>query len=127
MEDRRILILRLSAVGDVVRTLPAVRALRKLLPSSRITWLVEEPSKGFLESQPEVNEVLLFPRRRWSDGIRSPWTVARTFSEMLQFVRRLRKQRFDLVLDFHGIIKSGLISLLSGAPVRIGYDRRSSK
>jgi lipopolysaccharide heptosyltransferase I len=127
MDDRRILILRLSAVGDVVRTLPAVRALRKLLPSSRIAWLVEEPSKGFLESQPEVDEVLLFPRRRWSDGIRSPWTVARTFGEMLQFVRRLRKQRFDLVLDFHGIMKSGLISFLSGAPVRIGYDRRSSK
>ena len=46
---------------------------------------------------------------------------------MGQFVLELRKQKFDFVLDFHGIIKSGMISFLSGSPKRIGYDRKSSK
>jgi len=127
MEVQKILVLRLSAVGDVIRTLPAVKALKERGPSSRITWVVEEPSKTFLESQPEVDEVLLFPRKRWTQGIRSPQTWWRTTKEISQFVRELRGRQFDVVLDFHGILKSGFLSLLSGSPKRIGFDRRSSK
>ena len=123
----RILILRLSAVGDVLRTLPAVMALRKHLPSSHIAWVVEEPSKTLLESQPEIDQVILFPRKRWTEGMKSIGKVWKTFKEMGQFFLEVRKEKFDFVLDFHGIIKSGMISFLSGSPKRIGYDRKSSK
>jgi len=123
----KILILRLSAVGDVLRTLPAVMALREYFPSSHIAWVVEEPSKTLLESQPEIDQVILFPRKRWTEGMKSIGKAWKTFKEMGQFVLELRRQEFDFVLDFHGIIKSGLISFLSGSPKRIGYDRKSSK
>jgi len=126
MKEKRILVLRLSAVGDVIRTLPAVQALKQQLPSS-ITWIVEEPSKTFLESQPEIDEVILFPRKRWVKGIRSIRKVKKTILEMIRFILNLRKKKFDIVLDFHGILKSGLLSFFSGAPQRVGFGRRWSK
>ncbi len=127
MDGRKILVLRLSAVGDVIRTLPAVKAIKTHFPSASITWIVEESSKALLESQPEINEVILFPRQRWSEGIGSLQGWGRTIGEVRTFVQSLRKRKFDLVLDFHGILKSGLLSFLSGADQRVGFDRKSSK
>jgi ADP-heptose:LPS heptosyltransferase len=80
-----------------------------------------------LESQPEIDKVILFPRKRWAEGLKSPRRIWRTFREMGKFILNLRRQKFDVALDFHGILKSGLLSFLSGAPKRIGFDRRSSK
>lgn len=127
MDGSKILVLRLSAVGDVIRTLPAVKALKVYHPNSFITWIVEEPSKALLESQPEIDEVILFPRRRWSEGIRSVRKIGRTFGEMGRFFKTLRRREFDVVLDFHGILKSGLLSFFSGASKRVGFDRKSTK
>lgn len=127
MEFQKILVLRLSAVGDVIRTLPAVKILKEIYPSSYIAWIVEEPSYSLLRSQPEVDEVILFPRRRWVKGIRSFTRMGATLGEMWNFLVALRKHRFDVVLDFHGILKSGILSSLSGSPRRIGYDRPSTK
>jgi ADP-heptose:LPS heptosyltransferase len=114
-------------VGDVIRTLPAIKSLKENYPSSFVTWIVEEPSQALLESQPEVDEVILFPRKRWTKGMKSLRRVWGTIGEMRGFVKSLRGQRFDVVLDFHGILKTGLLSFLSGSPKRIGYDRRSTK
>ena len=127
MGDCKILILRLSAVGDVLRTLPAVKALKEHYPSSFITWIVEEPSRTLLESQPEIDEVILFPRKRWTEGIRSARGLWRTLGEAKRFILDLRRRKFDVVLDFHGILKSGFLSFLSGSPKRIGFDRKSTK
>jgi lipopolysaccharide heptosyltransferase I len=127
MDQKKILILRLSAVGDVIRTLPAVKAIKTHSPSASITWMVEEPSKALIEGQPEIDEVILFPRQRWSEGIRSLQGGWRTIGEIRSFVQSLREKRFDLALDFHGILKTGLLSLLSGSPRRVGFERRSSK
>jgi len=127
MDSHKILILRLSAVGDVIRTLPAVKALKEQYPSSFITWIVEEPSQALLESQPEVDEVILFPRKRWASGMKSFRKMSKTIGEMWKFIIVLRKRKFDVALDFHGILKSGVLSFLSGSHKRIGYDRRSTK
>jgi lipopolysaccharide heptosyltransferase I len=127
MDDQKFLILRLSAVGDVIRTLPAVKTLKEYFPSSTISWIVEESSRSFLESQPEIDEVILFPRKRWTQGMKSPTEIWGTIGEMWGFIQGLRKRKFDAVLDFHGILKSGVLSFLSGSPKRIGYDRRSTR
>jgi lipopolysaccharide heptosyltransferase I len=127
MDSQKILVLRLSAVGDVIRTLPAVKALKENAPSSSISWIVEEPSQAFLKSQPEVDEVILFPRKRWTEGIKSFREMWVAIGEMRRFVKDLRRREFDVALDFHGILKSGVLSFLSGSPKRIGYDRRSTK
>ena len=114
-------------MGDVIRTLPAVKALKEHRPSSSITWIVEEPSRAFLESQPGVDEVILFPRKRWTRGLKSLRGIWGTMGETRRFYKDLRRRRFDVALDFHGILKSGVLSFLSGAPRRIGYDRVSTK
>jgi len=118
----RILIIRLGALGDVVRTLPAVVAIRALYPGAHLTWLVESSASGVVDVANVVDETMVFPRRELVETIQSAdWlSVAR---RSIAFVRNLRDRRFDLVVDFHGILKSGLLSRLSGAPIRVGYGR----
>jgi heptosyltransferase I len=127
MESYKFLIIRLSAVGDVLRTLPAVRALKENFPLSHITWIVEEPSLNLLETQPGIDEVILLPRKRWASEIKSIKGIRRTLKEIGSFILTLQGQKFDVVLDFHGIFKSGLLSYLSRAQKRIGFDRESSQ
>jgi len=61
---RRVLVIRLGALGDVIRTLPALRAIRHRLPRSRISWLVEEGSRELLEGHPDLDRVIVLPRRQ---------------------------------------------------------------
>jgi len=104
-----------------------VNALKKHFPFSHVTWVAEEPSVNLLGSQPGIDEVILFPRKRWVRGIKSIRGIRKTLQEVIGFISALRKQKFDVVLDFHGILKSGILSYLSGAPKRIGFDRKTSK
>jgi ADP-heptose:LPS heptosyltransferase len=118
----RIAILRLGAVGDVVRTLPAASAVRRGYPDARIAWVVEPASAALLRAQPWVDEVLVFPRPDVVDRLRARAFDA-AWATWRGFVRELRARRFDLVLDFHSILKSGVIGLASGARLRVGYGR----
>ena len=122
----RILIIRLGALGDVVRTLPAAVALRSLYPGSHLTWLVEGGAAGVVDAAGIVDETLIFPRAELVEFLQAADGLS--FARMLiGVVRRLRDRRFDLVLDFHGILKSGLLARLSGAPIRFGFDRRIAR
>ncbi len=118
----RVLVIRLSAIGDVVRTLPAVLTLRRALPDARLAWLVEDLAAAALEGHPALDGLWVVPRRRWREGLASPARWAATLGEVRDFARRLRAERFDWAIDFHGILKSGIWALASGAPVRIGYE-----
>jgi ADP-heptose:LPS heptosyltransferase len=111
---------RLGAVGDVVRTLPAATALRAGLPKARLTWLVEPASASLLRGQPWLDEVLEFPRPALRSALRGV-DLAKGVGAAREFVRLLRKGRFDLVVDFHGILKSGVLSRLTGTARRVGY------
>ena len=111
---------RLGALGDVVRTLPAFRALRAGYPGAHITWLVERKAAGALAGQPGLDEVLVFPREELSARLRA-WDLPGLWRRARSVRASLRARRFDLVLDFHGILKSGLLSRMTGAPVRVGY------
>jgi len=112
----------LSAVGDVVRTLPSLAALKKNFPSARIAWIVEDKSSDILLGQPELDEVIVFPRKAWSQYLLTGRWRSLT-REVAAFIRKLRQERFDLAIDFHGILKSGLLSALTGAGVRVGFER----
>jgi ADP-heptose:LPS heptosyltransferase len=117
-----ILVIRLGAVGDVVRTLPAAAALRAAYPEAELAWLVEPASASVLAGQPWLDDVIVFPREALRAALTSGhWLeLAR---EARGFVARLRGRRFDLVLDFHAILKSGVLARLSGAPRRVSYAR----
>jgi predicted lipopolysaccharide heptosyltransferase III len=108
----KILLLRLRLIGDVVFTTPLVAALRRAYPDARIAYLVEPAAAPIVEGNPHLDEVIVAPRRR---GIR------RVFDD-LQLARRLRRARFDLVIDLHGGPRSAWLAWTSGARERIGYD-----
>jgi len=128
MEDfKRILIVRLSAIGDVVNVLPALSAIRKSYPASYIAWLVEDRAKDILCDNPDIDEIFVFPRKKWSKGIRSPLTFINTIKEAFTFFKKIRRNNFDLIIDFHGNLKSGLMTMLSGKCLKLGFDRESCK
>jgi ADP-heptose:LPS heptosyltransferase len=106
----------------VVRTLPAASLLRDAYPRAHLAWLVESGSAALLEAQTWLDEVIVFPRKALrSDLYRLHWL--RMARSLLGFGRRLRAEGFDLVVDFHAILKSGLLSRASGAPRRASYAR----
>lgn len=114
--------MRLGAVGDVVRTLPAASALRAAYPEAELTWLVERASASLLESQPWLDRVVVVPRREIASALRGA-RVARAAGLLRELARTLRAGRYDLVVDFHSILKSGVLSALSGGTVRVAYAR----
>jgi len=118
----RILVIRLGAVGDVVRTLPAAATLRAAYPQARLAWLVEPASASVLAGQRWLDEVIVFPRGALRTALRSG-RLPELAREAARFVRQLRGARFDLVVDFHAILKSGVLARLSGAPCRVSYAR----
>jgi ADP-heptose:LPS heptosyltransferase len=115
-------VIRLGAVGDVVRTLPAVSAVRAAYPGSHITWLVEPAAAGVLTGQPIFDEIIEFPRDALRTALRTG-SVGRLWREATHFARGLRRRRFDLALDFHSILRSGVLARLSGARIRVAYGR----
>jgi len=116
----RILVIRLGALGDVLRTLPAVKALRALHPGSHLCWLVEPAAAPAVAAAGCVDELLVFPRGELVAAARR-FRLGALVRSARAFRDTLRARRFDLVLDFHGLAKSGLLAWLSGAPVRVGH------
>ena len=117
---KNILIIRLGAMGDVVRTLPSLRAIRIAYPEAKITWLVERSAAGVLSGIRDLDCVMWFPRESLNARLRS-LNFLELISELRDFVAELRRRDFDLVLDFHSILKSGVISFLTRAPCRVTY------
>ena len=107
-----ILLVRLRLIGDVVFTTPAVRAIRRHYPDAHIAYVVEEEAAAVVRENPHLNEVIIAS---------SPHARGRVRAD-LALIRRLRRDRYDLAIDFHGGPRSSLLTWASGAPKRIGYD-----
>ncbi len=117
---QRILILRLSSIGDVVHALPVLHALHSAYPHLEISWVVEEMSAEILVGNPILKEVIVIPRSRWKKGRTKSLTVWR---EMIVFLKELRRRKFDLTLDLQGYAKSGVLVAATGARYRFGWCR----
>lgn len=105
----RVLIARMSAIGDTILTTPVACRLRDRFPGAFIAWVVEQKSARFIEGHPAVDETVVLPRG---------WFVSP--KSILAVRRRLRPLRFDAAIDCQSITKSALACRLSGAPLRIG-------
>ena len=114
----RILIVRLSAIGDVVRVLPALHTLRNRYPNAQIDWAIEPKSSEIISGHPALDQIHLFER---SGDFKADWRAFR------EFCKTIRGQRYDWVLDFHGILKTGLLTRASGAKLRYGFARPRSQ
>ena len=122
MNPHKILILKFSALGDVVHTLPVAATIRKSLPDSYIAWMVEERFQDILHGNPDIDEIIPLRTKIW----RKNWNGS-SVGEILDTIKILRRHNFDIVLDLHGLIKSGLIARLSGSPTRVGFHRNNCK
>jgi lipopolysaccharide heptosyltransferase I len=118
MEDRtvpkdgspRILIVRLSAIGDVIHGMPVLCALRDHYPGAMLAWVVESRAAALLRGHRAVDELIEI-RRGWLTSPRAVWEVR----------RRLRAMNFDAAIDIQGLTKSAVAAWVSGAPQRIGF------
>lgn len=122
-ERPRILIVRTSAIGDIVFASPIVGVLRAAYPDAHIAWLAEPGLGGLVRHDPAVDEVLAWPKAEWQRLWREQrfLGLARAVGE---FRAMLRGHRFDIAIDLQGLLKSGLVTWLSGAPRRIGLGSR---
>ena len=114
----RLLLVKLSALGDVIHALPTLRALREGL-GARVDWLVEEEQADLLRGHPLIDRLLVCPRRRWLRELRRG-EVRGVVRELAGFLRELRAVEYGVVLDLQGLLKSALWTRLARAGRRVG-------
>ena len=115
----RILLIKPSALGDVVHTLPVLVKLRARYPRARIDWLITPENAEVVRYHPALSNVVLFARRDFSKRGRR-W---RAFLSFFDLLKQIRSAKYELMIDMHGQVRSAFFALISGARVRIGFDR----
>ena len=107
-------IVMMSAVGDAVHVLPVINSIKRAHPEARITWVLQTGPASLVRGHPAVDEIVTFDRKR---GLRA-------FADVRN---ELTRRRFDLLIDFQVYLKAGIVTALSGAPVRLGFDRARAR
>lgn len=117
LRRQRILLVRLSALGDIVHAIPAQQWLAERFPGAEIHWLTQPPYHDLLERVPGISRIWLADTAKWRTR---PWTFVPAAADL---ARSLRSQRFDLALDFQGLLKSAFLARLAGPRMLVGFDR----
>jgi len=113
-EYKKILIVRLDRIGDVLLSTPVIKALRDAYPDSYLSFMVRPYAREIVEGNPGLNSVIIYYKEGREKG----------FFGNLKFIWRLRKERFDLALILHPTARSHLVTALAGIPERVGYDKK---
>ena len=116
----RVLFVKLGSIGDIVHTLPALAAVGHALPDAEISWAVESRSAEILRENTLIDNLIEVDTR----SLRAGRSVDQILPEIRRQVTGIRKFRFDVAIDFQGLLKSALIAKLSGAKRRIGFARK---
>lgn len=125
----RVALVKLSSLGDIVHALPVAAALRRGLPQARLTWIVERREAAILHGNAAIDEVVPVDTRGWRRALdlRALWRplgAVQVGGAINELVRHLRAARFDVALDLQGLLKSGVLTAMTGAPLRIGFAAR---
>lgn len=122
-EPRKILVVRLSALGDIVMASGLIPALKARFPNAEVSWVCEPVCAPLLKHNPRLKQVIVWPRGEWQALLK-----ARRYLDLWRAVRafraRLKAEQFDLVLDGQGLLKSGLVAWFTGAPRRVSIIAR---
>ena len=115
-ELRNILIIKPSALGDIALALPALSALHEGFPGAQINWLVRSEFAPLLEDHPYLNRLILFDRKKLGRA----WHSLSALGALRDLVHELRRHRFDAVFDFQGLLRTALLTRVTGCPRRFG-------
>jgi len=107
-KTKKVLLIRLRRIGDVVMTTPAVALLKQHRPSVSLTYLIEEPCRRLVEGNPHIDRIISVPRKQ-------------KFRDFAALIRMVRRERYDALIDFHGGPRASWITFFSGAKRKIGY------
>jgi lipopolysaccharide heptosyltransferase I len=117
----RILIVKLSSIGDVIHTLPALAAIRRALPNAEISWAVERSAAEILRGNELIDNLIEVDTRSLRRGKR---VVREILTDASRQLRQLRQYEFDVALDFQGLLKSASIIKLARAKKRVGFSKQ---
>ena len=113
---KKILIIKPSALGDIIQALPAACCLSQSFPDAQIDWFVRPEYAALIENHKCINKVVIFDRNKLGKW----WYRPKAFAELVKLVRQLRKEKYDLVFDFQGRFRSAIFAWLSGCKKRFG-------
>jgi len=116
---RNILIIKPSSLGDIILALPALTALRKSFPDAKISWLIRPEFAPLLENHPHLNEIIPFDRK----FLGKAWFHPGASVSLISLIKRLRRAKFDAVIDFQGLFRTASLAWLSGCKKRFGMSK----
>lgn len=121
----KILIIKPSSLGDVVHSLPFLNSVRKCFPQAEIHWIIARELEGLLQGHPMVNKLWIINKDEW----KKIKNVKGTISELNTLFKKLKREKFDIVVDLQGLLRSGVLTAATSAPVRVGFSeaREGSK
>jgi len=108
----KLLVIKLSALGDVVQTLPCISLLKKELPEAEIHWVVDERNAPLLKGHPQIEKLFIFSNRFFKNPVK-----------FYSFVKKLRQEEYEAVIDYQGLFKSGILAFFSKAGLKAGFAR----
>lgn len=115
---RKILIVKPSSLGDVVHSLPFLNTIKSCFPHAEIHWLIARGLEELVAGHPMIDTYISINKDTWKKIAET----GRTLSEMKQLFKRLRGERYDLVIDLQGLLRSGILTMATQAPVRVGFS-----
>jgi Glycosyltransferase family 9 (heptosyltransferase) len=117
----KVFIIRLSAIGDVVHTLPVASAIKDLVPGAHITWVVDEAASDLVLNNPAIDRVIVFPGKAAVSKLLAFTFGSADLQRINFFLKQLRAEKYDVAIDAQGLLKSALLTYISGAKIRIGF------
>jgi heptosyltransferase I len=116
-EPQRVLIIKPSALGDVITALPVLRGLKRTFPHCRVSWLINNNCQSLISHDSDLDEIVSFDRKTMGTA----WRSVSAAGLVVSFLWKLRRSKFDWVLDLQGLLRSGIFTAATGASVRAGF------
>lgn len=110
---KNILVVKLSAIGDVIHALPVSYAIKETFPEAHLTWVVEPPAYDILRDNPYIDEILIFEKKKFK-------SIGGFLENIGPFKDKIHQRKYDAALDLQGLFKSASIAYVSGAPLKLG-------